>query len=132
MDTRDLSSRDWLYLGLIAVGGFVLYKLWNRASETIERVGQSTGDLLYNLTHNDFVDANWQSGVRLPNGASVDVPRQNVNEGGVFPFQGELYSLMKRNDGTLQAIRSPAGTRYDYPEFFVTQQAAGRVLVTNK
>jgi hypothetical protein len=120
-DTRDLLIRLALYAGV----GYGAYLLYQSIKDKLGAIGEGIGDSLYNLTHEDFVVANFNQGVRMPDGQIMDIVKSTVNEAGVFPKTGKLYLLKQNSARNLIAVQAPVGTQYLYSDMLVVATDSG-------
>lgn len=133
MSERDpLPTRDLVTIGGIALLVYLVARVLKRGGELVHQAGDAAGEFFYELTHADFAATNFADGVLLPDGRRINIPRESINEGMLFPFQGVLYSLMRSDSGELAAVRAAPGQRYDYDTFYVIQQASGNAKVFDK
>jgi hypothetical protein len=130
-DTKNLLIRLGVYGALgWAAYVFVLKPLFDKVGNFTTTIGTSIGDALYDLTHEDFVKANFADGVHMPDGQVMNIIKSTINDQNVFPKTGKLYVLKQNGAGNLFAVQAPPGTQYVYPDLLVVATSTG--VVTSK
>jgi len=89
-----MRDRDWLTLGLLAIGGYVVYRTWNAAGNAISTATAPLANAWVSLTSPAAPQVQGQ--ILMPDGTTIpvgSVSPQWIGAALVFSYNGAQYQL---------------------------------------